>query len=197
MEPKILHDDERVASFRSRLLRYISRTSPAKLFETRSKFSDFSCEDGKLTIIVSVGGRKEGFVCDRAGQNVTLSLVDGGYLHEGSIVCPACSEVCKQCNNEGENKPGKKIGVDDKLDCGFGGVISFIRDTTIGNKQATGSTVGTDNKSSSSSTTTSSSTSSSSSSVGDNILPGGSEATKDTIAGNMLRNFLNTFGINL
>ena len=33
-------------------------------------------------------------VCDKAGQNISVSLKEGDFLHLGAIICPGCREMC-------------------------------------------------------------------------------------------------------
>ena len=40
------------------------------------------------------GSRREELVCDKAGQNISVSLKDGDFLHLGAIICPGCREIC-------------------------------------------------------------------------------------------------------
>jgi len=60
---------------------------------------DYRCKDGKVNIIVSKGQRKEEIICDKAGQNISVALKEGEFLHMGAIICPGCIEMCgeKHC----------------------------------------------------------------------------------------------------
>ena len=50
----------------------------------------YECADGLLHIIV----RNVSLPCEREGQNLEVRLKKGKWLHEGSIICPACSDFC-------------------------------------------------------------------------------------------------------
>ena len=47
-----------------------------------------------MNIIVGKGSRREELVCDKAGQNISVSLKEGDFLHLGAIICPGCREIC-------------------------------------------------------------------------------------------------------
>ena len=111
---------------------------------------EYKCQDGKVNIIVGKGSRHEEIVCDKAGQNVSIALQDGEFLHIGAIICPGCIEVCGEANcsfnsapaNRRLNKsvgdsrssstdanadiPDSKVGVQDELDCGDGGFFDYL-----------------------------------------------------------------------
>ena len=59
---------------------------------------DYRCKDGKVNIIVGKGSRKEELVCDKAGQNISVALKEGEFLHMGAIICPGCIEMCGEEN---------------------------------------------------------------------------------------------------
>ena len=40
------------------------------------------------------GSRREELACDKAGQNISVSLKEGDFLHLGAIICPGCREMC-------------------------------------------------------------------------------------------------------
>ena len=47
-----------------------------------------------MNIIVGKGSRREELACDKAGQNISVSLKEGDFLHLGAIICPGCREMC-------------------------------------------------------------------------------------------------------
>ena len=47
-----------------------------------------------MNIIVGKGSRREELACDKAGQNISVSLKEGDFLHLGAIICPGCREIC-------------------------------------------------------------------------------------------------------
>ena len=73
---------------------------------------DYSCKNGKVNIIVGKGSRKEELVCDKAGQNISVALKDGEFLHLGAIICPGCIEMCGEVNclldNSFNDREGRK-----------------------------------------------------------------------------------------
>ena len=48
---------------------------------------------------MSKGQRNEEIICDKAGQNISVALKEGDFLHMGAIICPGCIEMCgeKHC----------------------------------------------------------------------------------------------------
>ena len=74
--------------------------------------TDYSCKNGKVNIIVGKGSRKEELVCDKAGQNISVALKDGEFLHLGAIICPGCIEMCGEVNclldNSFNDREGRK-----------------------------------------------------------------------------------------
>ena len=61
------------------------------------------------------GEKKEEIICDKAGQNITLSFMEGEFLHSGSIICPACLEVCGEDNCAFDNFKGGEDVNSEKL----------------------------------------------------------------------------------
>jgi len=62
---------------------------------------DYQCQGGLLNIIV----RDVKYSCHAQGQKIPIELVldssSGKWLHTGSVICPACSEICIDCSREG------------------------------------------------------------------------------------------------
>ena len=52
---------------------------------------EYECRDGRLHI--SVDNRT--FTCFYPQQELRISLLSEHWLHEGSLVCPSCREVCQ------------------------------------------------------------------------------------------------------
>lgn len=55
------------------------------------------CSAGLLHITVG----EVSYSCHRAGQQLPVQLLRGSWLHSGSVVCPACSQLCTDCSREG------------------------------------------------------------------------------------------------
>ena len=66
------------------------------------------CEDGVLKIII----QNATLTCNKPGQVIEVALNNDKWLHEGSVVCPACSLFCDDCS--GENGI-EDLEVNDKL----------------------------------------------------------------------------------
>ena len=81
---------------------------------------EYRCQNGKLNIIVGKGERKEEIVCDKAGQNVSIALKEGEFLHMGAIICPGCIEMCGEENcsfsTDRDKSLGREINHDDNVD---------------------------------------------------------------------------------
>ena len=60
--------------------------------------ADYRCKNGKVNIIVGKAQRTEEIVCDKAGQNISIALHEGEFLHMGAIICPGCIEICGEEN---------------------------------------------------------------------------------------------------
>ena len=60
--------------------------------------ADYRCKNGKVNIIVGKGQRNAEVVCDKAGQNISIALHEGEFLHMGAIICPGCIEICGEDN---------------------------------------------------------------------------------------------------
>ena len=76
--------------------------------------TDYECKNGKVNIIVGKGVRREGIVCDMAGQNVSITLLEGEFLNKGSIICPGCIEICGEENclsNTSHNRMDNDLSV--------------------------------------------------------------------------------------
>jgi len=61
----------------------------------------YECTDGRLNIIV----RNVSLPCYEQGQRIQVKLIkgasDGDWVHDGKLICPACSALCSDCSNEG------------------------------------------------------------------------------------------------
>ena len=55
---------------------------------------NYICASGRLHIVVL----NHTFTCYYPRQVIDISLLDNGWLHTGSLVCPACEEVCSGQN---------------------------------------------------------------------------------------------------
>lgn len=75
--------------------------------------------DGILKIKLAIDERTAVIGCDHLGQNVTVALVNGEYLHEGSIQCPSCDEICgkENCTRQSKDNVNKRSAkaIDTKL----------------------------------------------------------------------------------
>merc|ERR1719410_2682087 len=62
---------------------------------------NYQCENGLLNIIV----RDVTYSCHHRNQKIPIELVKSegseSWLHSGSVICPACSEFCRDCSGEG------------------------------------------------------------------------------------------------
>jgi len=66
---------------------------------------EYKCRDGRLDVVVL----NHTYTCFFAQQEIPISLMANGWLHKGSLVCPACSDVCGE---EFEARGGKcKTGI--------------------------------------------------------------------------------------
>uniref|UniRef100_A0A914WX98 Leishmanolysin-like peptidase n=1 Tax=Plectus sambesii TaxID=2011161 RepID=A0A914WX98_9BILA len=54
---------------------------------------EYICLDGRLYLDVLNG--TDVYPCYHAGQRIAIRRVLNGWLHEGTVVCPACSELCQ------------------------------------------------------------------------------------------------------
>ncbi|XP_023329956.1 leishmanolysin-like peptidase isoform X1 [Eurytemora carolleeae] len=77
----------------------------------------YSCADGRLNILV----RDKSFPCYEEGQKVHLQLLktsaDGDWIHDGKLVCPACSQLCSDCSAEGRELKSHENLKEDLGDC--------------------------------------------------------------------------------
>ena len=73
-----------------------------------------------MNIIVGKGERKEEIVCDKAGQNVSIALKEGEFLHMGAVICPGCIEMCGEENcsfsTDRDKSLGREINLEDNVD---------------------------------------------------------------------------------
>lgn len=58
----------------------------------------YKCDGGQLHIVVN----NVTFTCKTPGQVLDVKLMKNEWLHEGSVICPACDEVCKNCRESEE-----------------------------------------------------------------------------------------------
>ena len=77
-------------------------------------------DEGKLKIILRSNVT---LTCFEEGQKLDVSLKQDKWLHEGSIICPKCSEICGNdvCNDSGSleeiAEANKKLNDDIKEEC--------------------------------------------------------------------------------
>ncbi|XP_062702031.1 leishmanolysin-like peptidase isoform X1 [Aedes albopictus] len=50
----------------------------------------YKCERGRLHIIIA----NYSYECYYAGQELSVRLIAGGWLHKGAVICPSCKEMC-------------------------------------------------------------------------------------------------------
>ncbi|XP_062536228.1 leishmanolysin-like peptidase isoform X2 [Armigeres subalbatus] len=50
----------------------------------------YKCDRGRLHIIIA----NHSYECFYAGQELSIQLIAGGWLHKGVVVCPPCKEMC-------------------------------------------------------------------------------------------------------
>ncbi|XP_043929619.1 leishmanolysin-like peptidase [Protopterus annectens] len=60
-----------------------------------------SCSSQGLTVWV----KNTGYFCSHAGQILTINVWMNSWVYTGSLVCPACSDVCDSCPSEGDPLP--------------------------------------------------------------------------------------------
>lgn len=104
----------------------------------------YECTKGRLIILVSVSKSKRNsnqqtimkfslfysqvanysYECYYAGQNISIKISSGGWLHHGFIQCPPCREICEeqfQAMNTtckpGEEAPPSNLYPGDVLRC--------------------------------------------------------------------------------
>ncbi len=53
---------------------------------------EYKCADGRLHILVL----NHTYTCFYPQQEISISLMANGWLHKGSLVCPACADVCAE-----------------------------------------------------------------------------------------------------
>lgn len=59
----------------------------------------YRCENSRLHILVG----NYSYECFHANQEITIRIINNGWLHKGSIICPPCREVCaKEFHSRGE-----------------------------------------------------------------------------------------------
>ena len=100
MEPTVMYNDERMEKIRGWMLRsdtFHSISEHQGVYDINDSIADYECKDGMLNIMVNINGRREAIECDKPGQNISIAVGDGGYIHQGSIQCPDCNEVCSNC----------------------------------------------------------------------------------------------------
>lgn len=63
-------------------------------------------------------------MCHFPGQQLSISIMAGGWLHRGAIICPSCNEICghyfelngTQCKIR-EEAPPSNLYPHDELNC--------------------------------------------------------------------------------
>ncbi|XP_060515832.1 leishmanolysin-like peptidase [Cylas formicarius] len=59
----------------------------------------YRCQNGRLHILVG----NYSYECYHANQEISIRIVNNGWLHRGGIVCPPCKEICaKEFESRGE-----------------------------------------------------------------------------------------------
>ncbi|XP_034244077.1 leishmanolysin-like peptidase [Thrips palmi] len=86
---------------------------------------EYHCADGRLHIHVE----NYTFTCYNEGQQVEIRLLSNGWLHNGVLICPRCSQLCKdKFDNPGEKclpdspVPDNVTYHEDELVCGQAGL---------------------------------------------------------------------------
>jgi len=78
---------------------------------------EYTCKDGRLNINV----RNVSYPCYQQGQKVQIQLIkelsDGEWVHDGKLICPACSLLCSDCSNEGRELKSHDEMREDLGDC--------------------------------------------------------------------------------
>jgi len=59
----------------------------------------YECTDGLLRIIVA----NRTFTCTYPGQELRIQLIANGWLHQGGLKCPNCTDLCDDCSGDGLN----------------------------------------------------------------------------------------------
>ena len=82
----------------------------------------FDCFNGRIRIHVS----NYTYICYKAGQIIPIRTFHRDWLHEGKIICPACSELCpaNQCPPDSE-KPIDVIYQSDYLVCAASILVAY------------------------------------------------------------------------
>ncbi|XP_045109228.1 leishmanolysin-like peptidase isoform X1 [Portunus trituberculatus] len=76
----------------------------------------YLCVDGRLHLTVA----NHTYTCYHAGQIINISIFHNGWLHEGAVVCPPCSELCEEANmvcRKGREPPKSVEYYRDELVC--------------------------------------------------------------------------------
>jgi len=50
----------------------------------------YKCANGRLHILVG----NYSYECYYPGQELSIRIMGGGWLHKGAIICPPCREIC-------------------------------------------------------------------------------------------------------
>lgn len=86
----------------------------------------YKCERGRLHIIIA----NYSYECFYAGQELSVQLMAGGWLHKGAVVCPSCKEVCNyefeqrgdRCKTS-EEAPPSSYYPKNELKCGASSIV--------------------------------------------------------------------------
>lgn len=54
---------------------------------------EYQCENSRLHILVA----NQTYTCYKAGQQLQIRIMSGGWLHSGALVCPPCEHICQVC----------------------------------------------------------------------------------------------------
>ena len=88
-------------------------------------------DDGKLKVVLRSNLT---FTCFEQGQMLNVSLKQEDWLHEGSIVCPRCEDICgfDLCSDLGTrqdvDETNQRLNEDIKEECTMREDNSIIRD---------------------------------------------------------------------
>ncbi|XP_059085081.1 leishmanolysin-like peptidase [Tigriopus californicus] len=69
----------------------------------------YECKDGGLNIVV----RNVSLPCSEEGQVIDVRLKSGKWLHEGTVVCPKCEDICSNCQVQKQARTDPDLFMDD------------------------------------------------------------------------------------
>jgi len=101
----------------------------------------YSCEDGLVKIIV----RNVTFSCNKDKELIPVELLDIStsgtrWLHSGNVMCPKCSELCKDCSGQGTQDQDvyalrENLGdcfIDSEIDDTSNALLNFLKEFGLG-----------------------------------------------------------------